>query len=159
MRNCRQCGKITNNPTYCSRSCAATYNNKVVIKRKITTERKCKYCNQSLGMGYRGPKVCIECSHNSVDWYTITLKEYRDKYGTAQLHSRLRNLSRAIYKKHKLSEICVKCGYNKHIQVCHIKPQKDFLETESIGLVNELTNLIGLCPNCHWEFDHGLLKI
>jgi hypothetical protein len=24
--------------------------------------------------------------------------------------------------------------------------------------VNSLDNLVGLCPNCHWEFDHGLLQ-
>jgi predicted restriction endonuclease len=25
--------------------------------------------------------------------------------------------------------------------------------------VNSLDNLLGLCPNCHWEFDHGLLRL
>jgi predicted HNH restriction endonuclease len=25
--------------------------------------------------------------------------------------------------------------------------------------VNALDNLVGLCPNCHWEFDHGLLQL
>jgi hypothetical protein len=25
--------------------------------------------------------------------------------------------------------------------------------------VNSLDNLVGLCPNCHWEFDHGLLQL
>jgi hypothetical protein len=23
-------------------------------------------------------------------------------------------------------------------------------------VVNSLENLIALCPNCHWELDHGL---
>jgi hypothetical protein len=25
--------------------------------------------------------------------------------------------------------------------------------------VNSLDNLVGLCPNHHWEFDHGLLQL
>jgi hypothetical protein len=28
-----------------------------------------------------------------------------------------------------------------------------------IAVVNDLDNLVGLCPNCHWEFDHGLLQL
>jgi hypothetical protein len=31
------------------------------------------------------------------------------------------------------------------------------LETP-ISVVNALDNLVGLCRNCHWEFDNGLLQ-
>jgi predicted restriction endonuclease len=26
-------------------------------------------------------------------------------------------------------------------------------------VVNSLDNLVGLCPNHHWEFDHGLPQL
>jgi hypothetical protein len=29
----------------------------------------------------------------------------------------------------------------------------------ALSVVNSLDNLVGLCPNCHWEFDHGLLQL
>ena len=54
---------------------------------------------------------------------------------------------------------CQKCGYDKHVEMCHIKPIKDFLETATISEINDPTNIVGLCPNCHWEFDHGILSV
>ncbi|MFW9927963.1 MAG: HNH endonuclease [Candidatus Thorarchaeota archaeon] len=35
----------------------------------------------------------------------------------------------------------------------------DFDDSESVKDCNAPTNLVGLCPNCHWEFDNGLLKL
>ena len=51
------------------------------------------------------------------------------------------------------------CGYYKHIEICHIKPIRDFPLDTPILEVNDLSNLIGLCPTHHWEFDNGILKI
>lgn len=49
------------------------------------------------------------------------------------------------------------CGYNKHVEVCHKQAIHTFSETATIGEVNAPENLLILCPNCHWEFDYGLL--
>lgn len=54
---------------------------------------------------------------------------------------------------------CSNCGYSKHIQLCHIKPIKDFSDDTLLKDVNSPDNIIQLCPNCHWEFDHGLLNL
>jgi hypothetical protein len=54
---------------------------------------------------------------------------------------------------------CVNCGYDKHIEVCHRRPVTSFPLDTPISVVNSLDNLLGLCPNCHWEFDHGLLQL
>lgn len=50
--------------------------------------------------------------------------------------------------------MCEKCGYDKHIEVCHKRPIKEFDDTHTIKEINDINNLIGLCPNCHWEMDH-----
>ena len=52
---------------------------------------------------------------------------------------------------------CHECGYDRHIEVCHIRDVADFPDTATIGEINDPTNLRSLCPNHHWEFDHGLL--
>ena len=44
------------------------------------------------------------------------------------------------------------------MNVCHIKSLADFEDDVVVAHVNKLSNLIGLCPNCHWEFDHKLIK-
>jgi len=54
---------------------------------------------------------------------------------------------------------CVRCGYDKHIEVCHRRSLASFPDDTPISVVNSLDNLVGLCPNHHWEFDHGLLQL
>lgn len=63
------------------------------------------------------------------------------------------------YRKSTRPKVCAVCGYDAHYEVCHIKPINDFLPTDSVAEVNELSNLVALCPNHHWEFDHGRLSI
>jgi hypothetical protein len=52
------------------------------------------------------------------------------------------------------SSCCERCGYTKHIECCHIKPISSFSIDTMISEINKPENLIILCPNCHWEFDH-----
>lgn len=54
---------------------------------------------------------------------------------------------------------CNNCGYNKHVELCHIKPITSFDPSATIREVNALSNVVQLCPNCHWEFDNGLLNL
>lgn len=54
---------------------------------------------------------------------------------------------------------CVICGYTNHIEIAHIKAVSDFDDNILISEINNPDNLIGLCPNHHWEYDNGLLKI
>ena len=35
----------------------------------------------------------------------------------------------------------------------------DFDDSALISEINSKDNLIALCPNHHWEYDHGLLKL
>jgi len=56
--------------------------------------------------------------------------------------------------------ICDYCGYDRHVDVCHIKPIHEFDNSYSRVIeVNNPLNLICLCPNHHWELDHGYLDI
>jgi predicted HNH restriction endonuclease len=38
-------------------------------------------------------------------------------------------------------------------------PIASFPMTATIAKVNDIKNLIVLCPNCHWKYDHGLLDL
>ena len=52
---------------------------------------------------------------------------------------------------------CVICGYNKAVDVCHIKDIKDFPNYATVLEINSQSNLIALCKNHHWELDHDML--
>ena len=71
---------------------------------------------------------------------------------------RIRTNAQGLYRKYSLPLVCAHCGYDKHVEICHIKAIKDFDDSALISEINSKENLIALCPNCHWEFDHHLLS-
>ena len=73
-------------------------------------------------------------------------------------HARLRQDARRQYLA-AFPCRCVHCGYDKHIEVSHRRALTSFPLGTPIGVVNSLDNLVGLCPNHQWEFDHGLLQL
>lgn len=165
--NCLTCQKHTLNPKFCSRSCSAINRNKV---KRITgewgrkrKERACKKCKKILPRDYSKSYdndrkyVCDNCNSHNVDWRSVTIRDVKSKR-THQTHSRIRDLARVLFRKSE-QKACRVCGYNKHIEVCHVKAIKDFPLDTPISEVNKKENLIGLCPNHHWEFDNGLLKL
>lgn len=49
--------------------------------------------------------------------------------------------------------------YTNYCEVCHIKPVNGFSDESLVSEINDINNLVALCPNHHWEFDHGLLQL
>lgn len=154
IRNCEYCGKSTENPKFCSSSCAARYNNIHFPKRK-KKKRYCKYC----GAEVEGRRVaCDDCNPNSQDWDNITLGEVIGK-ASYQIAANVRRRARYRYRNSSRPKYCVNCGYKKHYEVCHIHAIMDFPPETSVAEINQLKNLVALCPTCHWELDNGLLSI
>ena len=159
---CIQCGKITirtpsdiRENNFCSRSCAASHNNKKFPK----VERKIRYCKHCKAIIDRGKTVCQACIDlKTVDWNKVTLGELRQKR-LAQKNSVIRTLARKAYLDHYGHHSCLYCGYDKYIEVAHIKPIFTHSLNTTIGEINQLDNLIGLCRNCHWELDHDHLTL
>ena len=159
MQNCKNCGQNTKNNVFCSRSCAASFNNKVVPKR--ATKKKCHICGNKV-KSYRHNK----CETHWQEYLESkpefirnkTLKEYFHKKSLQNLHSssksaHIRLLARSWFK-HLTLLPCDKCGYKLHVELFHIKPISSFNENSTLGEVNSPNNIIQLCPNCHWEFDN-----
>jgi 5-methylcytosine-specific restriction endonuclease McrA len=152
--NCKFCGELTKNPVFCSSSCAAKFNNVQHPKRFL--EGLCISCGKPIP---RRDTYCSDCNPYKVDWSAVTLGEIkaRRKY---QKYTQVREHARRLYISSKnTSDKCCLCGYDKHLEVCHIKPIYTFDDSTPISVVNSLNNLIGLCPNCHWELDHGLISL
>ena len=78
----------------------------------------------------------------------MTLKEIKEKR-KYQPHSRIRELARNKALHYNRFYKCANCGYDKHVEVCHIKSIDSFNENSFISEINDLSNLVGLCPNCH----------
>ncbi len=159
MANCNSCGKFTGNPKFCSMSCSASYNNKIYIKRKKLTPI-CNQCNTN-HVPFKNSRRCSPCQKlNKLtlkeDILNRTLQDMVYERNDANKYSRIRQLARYTYRK-EIESGCQVCGYSKHAEVCHKKKIADHLPTATIREINDVSNILVLCPNCHWEFDNGIL--
>ncbi|MBD2182823.1 HNH endonuclease [Planktothrix sp. FACHB-1355] len=151
---CKRCGKETTNPAFCSRSCAAAFNNRKYPKRS-KQQKHCKHCGISI---ISGRSTCDACNPFYVDWSIITLRDVKGK-ALYQHSARVRQVARSVYRQSDKAKKCIVCGYERYYEVCHRKPIKDFPDDTPISVINDIDNLVALCPNHHWEFDNGLLTL
>lgn len=159
---CQQCDLDTNNPKFCSKSCSATYNNVRYPKRHM--QGICKRCSISCTSERTYCKECwheVERERSTARWEEVTLRDMRG-VGNANAGSKypyIRALARKKYIQSGLPQWCVYCGYSTHFDVAHIKDVKSFDLEATVSEINDLSNLVALCKNHHWEFDHGALEI
>lgn len=157
MNKCINCNEETKNPKFCSRKCSAIYNNKKFPKVKLK-EVKCIKCGKILErVSYKNYSIiCKECKDNSIFNDTATLESViYTQHHKSSAFALIRTRARAIAKKLGLNT-CFQCGYDKHVEVCHKKPISSFSKETLILEINSVDNLIILCPNCHWEYDHEI---
>ena len=155
---------------FCSRSCAASFNNKGIQRNKPSL-RQCTACH----IEYKCDKKHISktfCPSCFEEWKMEktpeyikkkTLGEYQNKISVkgkhrSWLNGEIRNFNRS-WNKGLTSCSCQMCGYSTHVELCHIKPISSFDESATLGDINDPSNILVLCPNHHWEFDNGILKL
>ena len=156
---CKHCQKETKKKKFCSRSCSASHTNKTHPRRKI--KRKCKK-GDSIVRNYRS-SLCQKhwdeyLSNKKEKLMQTPVGEYRQRvkekgYHASSIHVNIRRFARS-WLKHLTKLPCKKCGYDKHVELCHIKPVASFDDSATIGEINDEKNVIQLCPKCHLEFDN-----
>ena len=96
-------------------------------------------------------KLCSFCASSSrIEFHTLKDAVHSSRHGQSAKFNIIRNRARSQYKHIKQCEFC---GYEKHVEVCHIKQIGLFPEDTLISTINDRSNILILCPNCHWEFD------
>ena len=160
--DCLNCGNKTKNPKFCGKSCSASYNNRITPKRKLK-----KLCSKSgclsIVRNYRS-LLCEPHYGEYKDSYRFTeVGEYRNKLSVKDKHpswanAHIRGFARS-WLKHLTVLPCKNCGYSKHVELCHIKPVSSYPDTATLSEINDESNVIQLCRNCHWEFDNNLLSL
>lgn len=161
---CLHCKKDTTNPKFCSKSCSASFSNSANPKRK--KRKLSKQCSKegccNVVWKHRSRLCEKHWKERSREGFeNLTLKDVENAYPNLHQSSRfvkVRSFARSWLKE--LTQLpCYKCGYDKHVELCHIKAISDFNETTTLGEINCLENVVQLCPNCHWEFDKGLWRL
>ena len=85
------------------------------------------------------------------------LFEMRKNWQSAR--SAIRKHAQSVFSQYNSSNACALCGYDKHIEIAHIKAVSEFEDSSLVREINAIDNLIPLCPNHHWEFDNGLISV
>ena len=145
---------------YCSRSCSAKMNGVLYPKRKRI--KKCRGCS---GYATSGRTFCEKCTSEGkhqrmgsfIEDRTLEEEQGLKAHKGANRYDHIRSHASRVMKGEP--KICKVCNYSKHAEICHIKAISDFLPSDKILKINDKNNLIYLCRNCHWEFDHGMLKM
>jgi hypothetical protein len=155
IKSANQIRKAKHGKNYCSSSCAAIANNKITTEFKKKKTKTCKRCTNLVFSNYT---YCQECwkilgSIDNLTLYDVAGERAMD----ATRYSPIRARCRRVYEKSDRPKCCMKCGYDKHYEVCHIKPISEFSLESLISEINSEENTVALCPNCHWEFDHGII--
>lgn len=72
--------------------------------------------------------------------------------------TQIRKDAEKTFKKLDGNYECCICGYNKYVEVAHVKSVSSFDDGILIEEINDIKNLVPLCPNHHWEFDNGKMS-
>ena len=131
---------------FCNHSCSCIYSN---IQRGFSSPQL-KICKRCGSTKTRSPRslYCKSCTYIFPEARILNHKKSESSHRQIREHSRRVMINSKIYKK------CHLCPYTKHVEACHIKPIEKFSPDTLIRVINDMSNLVWLCPNHHWEFDH-----
>ena len=131
---------------YCNRSCAASFNNQRPKRTRKT--KACSKCFSPFWSENKSRKWCDDCQLKQQQYLATRTKA---------------DVSRQAICKYARESItivkCQQCGYDKFVDVSHIKAVKDFPNSALLSEINHPSNLLCLCPNHHHEYDYGLLTL
>jgi len=140
---------------FCSQSCSMTFNNRIP-KRKLSN--RCKLCNSLIRTSRSYCKECFSLYtlNTRLDLDSLTKKEVLI---LSHAHQKLRVDSRRKKLEADPQAFCVVCGYSLFVDVAHIKAIASFPDEAMVQEMNDISNLVYLCPNHHREFDCGVISL
>lgn len=162
---CEPCGRFTDNPKFCSKSCSCSFNNARTPRRKPKV-RDCRNCGRAwqlpTSQHRSGHGWCPTCTERNAKkrrtlGHIRTLLSVKNKH-RSWLHVCVRQHARDLHRVELKLASCEVCGYKKHVELCHIRAVSTFPDEAELGEVNARTNVRFLCPNHHWEFDNKRLR-
>lgn len=172
--NCISCGEefasFKNNGLW-AECCSVSCRNKHIASlrpKKLKAPKKERrpraYC--SCGAPLRGYKTksCKTC--HMAAWKSSDKAAKKELGGLRETervlrrhaYQAVRNHAKRMMRVAGCKKACAQCGWARGIQVCHIKPISSFPDSATVGEINVLDNLVYLCPNHHWDLDHGHLS-
>lgn len=146
---------------FCNHSCAISYLN----REKSKGEKPKRLCACGKVISRKAPR-CRDCynleksKRVAKSQSFIQKGEHKEKNPLYQNYrSLISDHARRVYNNSGKKKECFVCGYERYVEICHVKAVKDFSPESTFEEINNIDNLVALCPTHHWEFDHGFLEI
>lgn len=141
---------------FCNSSCSAIWNNinKIRKPRKI-----CPDCGKPI------QKINLRCLNCKKNYTKITQGNrtkgnlFSSRNGYQSARTAIRQHADVIYEDSGKLYKCKICNYDLHVEICHIKSVSSFPESATLNEINNIDNLITLCPTHHWEFDNKVITL
>lgn len=162
MNNCIHCGSQTANPKFCSRSCAASVNNRTTPKRSVEPQNLCSGCGKRLSRrkGSRKSQHCKGCRVSVLDGMTKAEAYATSKSWGAKNAEAIRQHAKRLAKRLGIDmSRCEACGKDGYTDLCHLKAIKDFPPEAPVSEINCRENLSAMCPPCHRMHDTGMMRL
>ncbi len=174
-QTCKECESViqphanerpskTRRRVFCSQSCAAKYNNRGTRRGPRAKVRTCPTCgNPFFGRSVYCGSACYMKRPKSLKPLSSNFSRktkqqvFRESASWQAARSSIQRHARKMLLNKGAESACELCGYSKHVDVAHRRAVKDFPNSATIAEINDPKNLVRLCPNHHWEFDHGVL--
>lgn len=105
--------------------------------------------------------VCGTCT-NKVKRKLIvdrTLSDFEKTYKNNSRYFTVRKYARIALIESGIKKECKICGFNDYVEACHIKSISSFTKDTLVSEVNNINNLVYLCPNHHVMLDKGLITL
>lgn len=114
-----------------------------------------KYCSMSCGALCRW-RTCKESGVNFRSTWKVSTVLLRS-IGSINKNEVYRS-ARRVYLESNPELVCAHCGINDEevIDIAHVKAICEFPLITLLGEINQISNLLALCKNCHWKFDKRL---
>lgn len=120
----------------------------------------CTQCGTKLTSGSKNKsRLCSVCK-GEISLITRTKGEhFKNRKNWQSARSSIQRHARKVYFANYIQPCCRICQYLRHVEVAHIKSVSVFPDTALIKEINDINNLVGLCPTHHWEYDNGYLTL
>lgn len=158
---------------FCNHSCAASFAAKLKPRiKKLIRCKKCgadvackngyvrKLCDACLSICRKENMAKIDRSFRKNVLGALTKGElFRSRKNYQSARSTIRKHAYDVFVRSGQALKCNVCGYDKYSEVCHRRDVSDFPSEATLKEINDINNLLSLCPNHHWEFDNNLLHL
>lgn len=155
----------TRKKKYCNHSCTAKSTNASPKRKKVgrlcPTCKSLVYSIRSKNGNYWRSKYCKPCKSTKDRVDNLGLKTkgqlFRECKNWQSARSTIRGHAHRAYVRSGRPLICENCGYKRHAEIAHRISVSSFIDETPISIINDLLNLMALCPTHHWEQENGFV--